>query len=113
MSDEPVSNGAETEDAKPTRGPDGRFLDGNPGGPGAPRKKPLTRYLETVADDPKNAKRVGDALVKKAARGDVAAFREFADRVEGKVAQPLEAKLDLGELFREVAESLAAARGRR
>lgn len=62
-------------------------VSGNPGGKS--KKKPLTAELERLASDPAQAKLAAAALVTRAKRGDVHAFREFADRVEGKVEQPV------------------------
>jgi hypothetical protein len=99
---------------KPGTGVATRFKPGESGNPkGRPKKKPLTEQLEKQLDDPKQAAAAAKAMIGKAKKGDVNAFREVADRVEGKVAIPVEAKLDLGELWREVAESLAKAKGRR
>jgi len=70
---------------------------GNPNG--RPRKKPLTEELEKLLSeiDPKDKKKrtyakrlvvaIADEVIKK---GNVAAFTEIADRIEGKVAQKQE-----------------------
>lgn len=70
-------------------------VSGNPGG--RPRKKPLTEELERLLDeiDPTDKKhrrtyrkRIVEALAQQVIKkGNVAAFTEIADRVEGKVAQ--------------------------
>ena len=39
--------------------------------------------------DAKKARAIADALIAKAEEGDVPAFREVADRIEGKVPQPI------------------------
>lgn len=36
--------------ARRTRGKDGRFLTGNPGGPGRPRRQPEPRYRDLVVE---------------------------------------------------------------
>lgn len=42
-----------------------------------------------LAEDGKNLRAIADALVLKAAEGDVAAIKEIGDRIDGKVAQPV------------------------
>ena len=42
-----------------------------------------------LAQDGVNLRRIADALVEKAAEGDVSAIKEIGDRIDGKVAQTL------------------------
>ncbi len=64
-----------------------QFKKGNPGGPGNPHAKRVgelrTALLEAVT--PAAMKRVADALVRKAERGDLDAMRLLFDRVLGKL----------------------------
>lgn len=60
---------------------------GNPGG--RPKKKPLTEAYERILLRPGEADRVAKAMHESACCGDVRAAIEMADRVEGKVTQPI------------------------
>ena len=42
-----------------------------------------------AVQNPKKVKKACEALMNKAIEGDVSGFREFADRLDGKVPQPL------------------------
>ena len=63
---------------------------GNPGG--RPKKKPLSEALERIVDKPANADKAAKALFARACRGKVVvpAFKELADRVEGKVVETVQ-----------------------
>ncbi len=79
----------------------GRWKPGQSGNPGGrPKKKPMTEALIRILNKLNDAE--GEdftkALFMKAAQGDVAAFKEIADRVEGKVAQPIGGAGDLPDL---------------
>lgn len=78
---------------------DTQFKPGQSGNPGGrPKDRPLTDALRRalaleIADKRKGktkADQIAVALVNKAAEGDVPAYREIADRVEGKVPQAQE-----------------------
>ena len=66
---------------------------GNPGG--RPKRAKLWQDAIIRAikrreqDDPQALERLADRLLSKVEEGDVAAIREFGDRVDGKVAQAL------------------------
>jgi hypothetical protein len=65
-----------------------RFKKGSSGNPGGrPKKKPLTEALEQIYSNPKEAQEAALAMAKKVKKGDVRAFSEVANRLEGKVAQ--------------------------
>ena len=52
--------------------------------------KPIRDALLAAArQDPSTLKRVAEAILGKAINGDVAAFKEVADRIDGKVAQAI------------------------
>lgn len=57
---------------------------GNPGG--RPKKTPLTEALQRIVQDPQAADKLAKSIVKEANKGNHKAFKEIADRVEGKVA---------------------------
>lgn len=78
---------------------------GNPGG--KPKSKILTDSLRLCLDEKDakgitNAEKLARALVDRALTGDVSAYREIADRIEGK--SPLEA--DVRVLDRQSLESM-------
>lgn len=66
---------------------DTRFKPGQSGNPSGRPKKHLTDALLRRLIDPEEANAWVAALARKAKRGDVNAFREGADRTEGKVPQ--------------------------
>jgi hypothetical protein len=70
------------------------FQPGQSGNPnGRPKSKPfadaLKAALKAAGDDSKTLEAVALALVTKANTGDVAAIKEIADRLDGKVAQAI------------------------
>ena len=70
----------------------GRWKPGQSGNPsGRPKKKPLTEALQRVlaklSDDERDV--LCQEIITKVATGDVAAFKEVADRVEGRVPQAI------------------------
>jgi hypothetical protein len=66
---------------------------GNPAGP--PKRAKLWREAIDRAikrreqDDPQALEKLADAFLKKVAEGDVGAIKEFGDRLDGKVTQPI------------------------
>jgi hypothetical protein len=74
--------------------PDTQFKPGWAGGPGRPRKRPLTDLLaEKLGQDSGDGttwdERIVTAWVEAAAAGDVAALKELLNRIEGKVPDKL------------------------
>lgn len=76
--------------------PGGRWKPGQSGNPGGrpksrPFKEALDRILKAAGDgDPeKGLDKLAAAMVAKAETGDVAAYKEIADRYEGKVPTPI------------------------
>ncbi len=75
-----------------------QFQPGNPGGPGRPKKTPLTdayrdKLGKLVPDDPEHrtyAQFLADVIFAKAVDGDIVAAKEIADRTEGKSIQRIE-----------------------
>ena len=68
------------------------FQPGQSGNPsGRPKSKPfadaLKAALKAAGDDSETLESVANALVVKARTGDVAAIKEIADRLDGKVPQ--------------------------
>ena len=82
----PSANGSNGRDES------GRFLPGNPGGPGNPHAAQVGRLRSALlgAVTPEDMRAVALALVEKARAGDIAAARVLFDRVLGK---PVEADL--------------------
>ena len=68
------------------------FKRGQSGNPSGRPSKPLTEQLVTglLRKRSREAKRIANAILDKAASGDVAAFVAIADRVEGKPVQRVE-----------------------
>lgn len=70
------------------------FQPGQSGNPnGRPKTRPfkdaLQKALKAIGDDKDALEMVASALVSKAAMGDVPAIKELADRLDGKVTQPI------------------------
>jgi hypothetical protein len=61
---------------------------GNPGG--RPKRKPLTDKLLEVLEDPKELEALVRVWLKSAQKGSVMHLREILDRVEGRVALPVD-----------------------
>jgi hypothetical protein len=81
---------------------------GNPGG--RPKKKPLTELYERILADPKNIAAIEKVVLEALSRGNMAMvllLREMAERVEGKITQPIE-----GEITVNLADAIAEARKR-
>src|SRR5215467_3240527 len=78
----------------------GGAWSGNPGG--RPKKKPITELYEQLLNDGTTIKAIRVAILKNIKTNKTALvplLREMADRVEGKVTQPIEAKVtDVSEL---------------
>jgi hypothetical protein len=64
---------------------------GNPGGRGKlkPFADALRMEIAAVGDDQKGLRIIARALIDKASEGDMQAIKEFADRIDGKVAQAI------------------------
>ena len=82
-----------------------------PGIPGGrPKKRPVTELYERILADPKNIAAIEKAVLKALSRGSMAMvllLREMAERVEGKVMQPIEADITVN-----LADTIAEARKR-
>lgn len=78
---EPSTNGANGE----ARDAQGRYMAGNPGGPGNPYARRVARLrsllLETVTEE--DLRQIIEALVRQAKAGDMAAVRELLTRCLG------------------------------
>jgi hypothetical protein len=83
-----VKNGRETDETRDAK--TGRFLPGNPGGPGRPRGSGRASeiraiLLNTLTDE--QATRVARLLIRMAGKGSLAAIRELLDRTIGRPSQ--------------------------
>lgn len=77
---------------------EGQWKPGQSGNPGGrPKRKPLTDAIARIIDAV-GAEKFAAAIAAKAELGDVTAFREMADRLEGKVAQPIGGSDELGPI---------------
>ena len=70
------------------------FQPGQSGNPnGRPKTKPfkeaLRKVIDAAGDDDTALMRAASALLAKAQEGDVQAIKELADRLDGKVSQPI------------------------
>lgn len=84
---------------------------GNPGG--RPKKKPITELYEQILVNPEHLQAIEAAIVKALKRGQMAMvllLREMAERVEGKVAQPVDGDLNVTTLS--LSERMQKARQR-
>lgn len=72
-----------------TRGTNGRFVPGNPGGPGNPHAGQVSKLRAAILHgvDEDDIQAIIEQLVAKARNGDLAAAREILDRTVGKSAQ--------------------------
>lgn len=77
----------------------GKFAKGNPGGPGNPHARQIAKFraaaLNCEAAKPENVEAVMAVLLRKALDGDMAAIKEYLDRVVGKATQPVEADVSV------------------
>lgn len=73
---------------------------GNPNGrpKSKPFKKALSDALKAAEDDSEAMAAIAMALVTKARDGDVPAIKEIADRLDGKVTQPIAGDEDGGPI---------------
>jgi hypothetical protein len=76
--------------------PGGRWKPGQSGNPGGrPKSRPLKDAIDRVlkklgdGDSEKTMDEMAGVLVAKCMTGDIAAFKEFGDRYEGKVPTPI------------------------
>jgi len=60
------------------------------------KNKPFAEAINRALaqDDGKRLRSIAEALLTKAADGDISAIKEFADRVDGKVIQQIEGDID-------------------
>jgi hypothetical protein len=88
-----------------------KFKPGQSGNPGGrPKKKPVTEIFERIMNDPKLVAQFEQSISRSIMKGGMAGVmyvREAADRIEGKVSQPVEANLTMN-----LADAIAAARKR-
>lgn len=93
MNAEKPKNGKKTgfRGPSPDVGKATQFQPGNPGG-GRPKSKPISDALLAALGDPSELKKIITAIIKEAKDGNVKAFTEIRDTVEGKPIQQLDVK---------------------
>lgn len=104
--------------ANPNPSPGTRFGEGNPGGPGRPRSRPLTdRLRERLGDAQPDGRTLADALVdawieliRGGGKEAVGAIKEALLRLEGRPSEPQSAGPAVADL---VAEAERRAEERR
>lgn len=87
------------------------FMPGQSGNPsGRPKKRPITEIYEAILADPENCAKIQEAIIRNLVGGRMAGvltLNEMAERVEGKVTQPVEVN---GELTLTLSERMEKAR---
>ena len=79
---------------------------GNPGG--RPKKKPITDMFEELMSDPELVASFKQAIansIKKGGMAGVMYMKEAADRLEGKVTQPIDADITMSSLSERMAKA--------
>jgi len=78
------------------------FMPGQSGNPsGRPKKKPITDLFEELMADPELVAGFKSAIVKSIMKGGMAGvmyMKEAADRLEGKVTQPMDVDMTMSTL---------------
>lgn len=71
------------------RGPDGRFVAGNPGGPGNPLGRKVGQLRAALIDavDVADIRDIADTLIQQARGGDIDAMKLLFDRTLGRVVE--------------------------
>lgn len=89
-----------------------KWKPGQSGNPtGRPKKKPITELYEEMLNDPELVGVAREAIrnaIRKGSMAMVLQLKEMAERVEGKVVQPIDADLNISTL----AERMQKARER-
>jgi len=111
---QPDATGNSTENTSTTGAPQldpYKWKPGESGNPsGRPKKKPITEMYEQILSDPKNLAAIKQAVQIALNKGQMAMvlqLREMAERVEGKVTQPIEANVTVN-----LSDAIAEARKR-
>lgn len=85
-----------SDEAPPSPPHSGRWKPGQSGNPGGrPKTKPFKEALQRVIERLGGPDEAAAALFARAITGDVAAFKECADRLDGKVPTPVGGTDDL------------------
>lgn len=87
------------------------FLPGQSGNPsGRPKKRPISEIYERIMENPENVGLIEAAVLKTILAGKMAAqltLKEMAERIEGKVTQPVDVN---GELTLTLSDRIERAR---
>jgi hypothetical protein len=104
MNSTPSLNGSNGRDGR------GRFVVGNPGGPGNPYAKRVNELRSALfrAVDAESMEKAAAAVLEKACDGDIAAFRELCNRTLG-----LPSATEVLERLAAIEEGFSASRNER
>lgn len=87
------------------------FMPGQSGNPsGRPKKRPISEIYERIMENPENVGLIEAAVLKTILAGKMAAqltLKEMAERIEGKVTQPVDVN---GELTLTLSDRIERAR---
>jgi hypothetical protein len=85
------------------------FMPGQSGNPaGKPKRKPITDLFDELMSDPELVAQFKTAIansIKKGGMAGVMYMKEAADRLEGKVTQPIEADITMSSLSERMAKA--------
>jgi len=99
MSDEPGNRKENKKRTLPKEAEPYKFKPGQSGNPnGRPKKKPITELYEELMSDPEIREQIKQAIRNRLTSGRMVGameMKEAADRLEGKVTQPLEGTFDV------------------
>lgn len=111
MSETPANTKENRKRGLPKEAEPYKFKPGQSGNPsGRPKKKPVTEIYEELLQDPEMRAAVKAALAQRLLSGRIVGameLKEAADRIEGKVTQPIEADVTVN-----LADAIAEARKR-
>jgi uncharacterized protein DUF5681 len=108
---QPANKKENTKKTLPKQAEPYKWAPGQSGNPsGRPKKKPITEMFERLMSDPEMVRAFEASIANSIRKGGMAGVmyvKEAADRIEGKVTQPIEADITVN-----LADAIAEARKR-